>query len=397
MELKDIRCEVEKLAQLVEGWTQSGHIAQIERDLALEKFRALYDAVRFVQEPDAVVEQAEQETLMAVPLSIELGEMLNIDPASEPVADPEPEPTSEPQPEPTPEPMPEPLYAPEPEPIAEAEPEAIAVPAPAPVFTPKPEPESNPEPESDPDDVFEEVLIEISVAEPTPAPEPEIAPAPAPAPEPEIKPAPQPVIGSLFGMESDDTLRHKQKQRVIMSLYNTEPAAPESPRVAEPAPLPTPAPPVHDQPSPTVYDQPSPMPEPVISTPEPIAVAPEISEQEQDEVVFEEVSISSGAVLGEVINQDVQTLGDKLTQPHSSEMRREPITDLRRAIGINDKFLLINDLFGGDAEKFESVIETLNGFDDLDDCMIHIAENYIWNPNSDGAKLLMELLERKFA
>ena len=28
---------------------------------------------------------------------------------------------------------------------------------------------------------------------------------------------------------------------------------------------------------------------------------------------------------------------------------------------------------------------------------IYIAENYAWNANSDGAKFLMELLERKFA
>ena len=39
----------------------------------------------------------------------------------------------------------------------------------------------------------------------------------------------------------------------------------------------------------------------------------------------------------------------------------------------------------------------LNGFDDFDECMIYIAENYAWNANSDGAKFLMELLERKFA
>ena len=28
--------------------------------------------------------------------------------------------------------------------------------------------------------------------------------------------------------------------------------------------------------------------------------------------------------------------------------------------------------------------------------MIYIAEHFAWNPNSDGAKLMMELLERKF-
>ena len=44
-----------------------------------------------------------------------------------------------------------------------------------------------------------------------------------------------------------------------------------------------------------------------------------------------------------------------------------------------------------------TLIGTLNGFDDFDECMIYIAENYAWNANSDGAKFLMELLERKFA
>lgn len=107
-----------------------------------------------------------------------------------------------------------------------------------------------------------------------------------------------------------------------------------------------------------------------------------------------------GAVLGEVINPHVQTLADTIAPPHdiASELRRnEPVTDLRQAIGLNDKFLLIRDLFGGDAQAYERAIETLNDFDDLDDCMIFIAEHYAWNPNSDGAKLMMELLERKFA
>ena len=105
-------------------------------------------------------------------------------------------------------------------------------------------------------------------------------------------------------------------------------------------------------------------------------------------------------MLGEVINANVHTLADTIAPPHdiASELRRsESVADLHRAIGINDKFLMIRDLFGGDGEAFERAIEALNGFDNLDDCMIYVAENYAWNANSDGAKLLMELLERKFA
>jgi hypothetical protein len=82
----------------------------------------------------------------------------------------------------------------------------------------------------------------------------------------------------------------------------------------------------------------------------------------------------------------------------ASELRRsEPVTDLRRAIGINDKFLMIRDLFDGDARAYEAALDKLDAFGDFDDCMIYIAENYAWNANSDGAKFLMELLERKFA
>ena len=113
---------------------------------------------------------------------------------------------------------------------------------------------------------------------------------------------------------------------------------------------------------------------------------------DDDEPDFEEITLeaknTSGAVLGEVINHNVQTLADTIAPP------RDVASELR---GINDKFLMIRDLFGGDAAAYEAAIGTLNGFDDFDECMIYIAENYAWNANSDGAKFLMELLERKFA
>ena len=112
------------------------------------------------------------------------------------------------------------------------------------------------------------------------------------------------------------------------------------------------------------------------------------------------VAAESGAVLGEVINHDVRTLADTIAPPRdmASEIARsEPVTDLRRAIGINDRFLMIRDLFGGDADAYEQAITELDGFHDLDECMIYIAENFAWNSSSDGARFLMELLERKYA
>ena len=58
---------------------------------------------------------------------------------------------------------------------------------------------------------------------------------------------------------------------------------------------------------------------------------------------------------------------------------------------------IARDLFGGDMDACGRTIDRLNEFDDLDECMIYIAENFDWNPNSDGAKLLVDLIERKLA
>lgn len=103
-------------------------------------------------------------------------------------------------------------------------------------------------------------------------------------------------------------------------------------------------------------------------------------------------------VLADVIGQGVQTLADRIAAPlerGATLAGGEPVDELRGAIGVNDRFLLIRDLFAGDAAAYERAIDRLEEFDDLDDCMIHIAENYAWNPNSDGARLLTDLLERK--
>ena len=107
----------------------------------------------------------------------------------------------------------------------------------------------------------------------------------------------------------------------------------------------------------------------------------------------------AGAVLGEVMNHDVRTIADTIAPARdiaSALSHGSRVTELRRAIGLNDKFLLIRDLFGGNAAAYEQAVSELDAFDDFDDCMIHIAEHYAWNPDSDGARLLMELLERKF-
>ena len=106
----------------------------------------------------------------------------------------------------------------------------------------------------------------------------------------------------------------------------------------------------------------------------------------------------SEQVLGEVLKSDVRTIADIIAPKSTTveQIAKGAIRDINKAVGVNDRYLLIRDLFGGSAEEYERVVAVLNNFENLEDCMIYIDEHFDWNPNSDGAKMMMELLERKY-
>ena len=98
-----------------------------------------------------------------------------------------------------------------------------------------------------------------------------------------------------------------------------------------------------------------------------------------------------------------QTLGDKLESAEdtslAARLQRKPVSDLASAIGINDKFLLLNELFGGSMEKYNKSIRALNNFSTLLGAKTYMSELQIefqWNCESDAYKKLDNLVERRF-
>lgn len=130
------------------------------------------------------------------------------------------------------------------------------------------------------------------------------------------------------------------------------------------------------------------------------AEAEEIAEPIQpavERVVVEEQSAEEPKCLADVLGGGVKTLADAMASSDEPTTPLNRVTELRKAIGLNDKFLLVRDLFGGDVERYEATIDTLDEFEDLDECMIYIVENFRWNPDSEAARLIVSLLERKLA
>lgn len=90
-----------------------------------------------------------------------------------------------------------------------------------------------------------------------------------------------------------------------------------------------------------------------------------------------------------------QSVADSIACP-KGVAESTPVASLRAAIGVADRFLLINELFAGDSNAYESAIEVLDAQPSLDDCVIYISENYSWRANAEGTKLIMTLLQRKY-
>lgn len=374
MELKEIDKRLSRLGSMVESWRGKHSVANIERDMALEELRRLYDAIldysaeqgaqpRSVVRRPVVVDVAskdaepkEEATEGSSSVVVEFDDALDIDALLGITPDTEEKPVevvaTEEKPDEKPDEKPE-HKEDKPE-EKKDNPEAVTPQSPEVPETPQ-APQTPQSPETPEERPVEEAKDEKPADEPA-------------APTEEHKPT------SLFDL--DDIPVRSRSGRKMVQLYSDGYTG-RTP--VDPKPDPDPKPKAEPDPEPKPTPKPTPKPEP-----KPQSVA---------EVVAETKTVRVADVLG----GDVTTLGDKMASDDAPTTPFNKIASLRQAIGINDKFQMIRDLFAGDAARYEATIETLDEFDDLDECMIYIVENFHWNPDSEGAKLLVSLIERKLA
>jgi hypothetical protein len=111
-----------------------------------------------------------------------------------------------------------------------------------------------------------------------------------------------------------------------------------------------------------------------------------------------------GKELNEVMGINESSLNDKLKESVveiGHKLTDSPIRDLRKAIGINDRFLFINELFRGDEVMYERSIKTINSFR-----MFPEAEYWIerelkvklgWEEHKATTRHFYQLVKRRFS
>lgn len=396
MNIELIKSELEKLSLMLSSWEGDAEVSSIERDIALDKLKKIYDLVRFdskvvaatpvaapaVEEEPAEEEEKDVEVELIFAEEDELFTTLpdlvaeEDAPATEPslaseifasamavsplaesiITEEEPATAPEPEPAPIAEPEPEPV-AEEPAPIVEAEPEVEVEVATEP--EPVAEVEAEPEPviEVKPEPIVEvttEPEVEVEIEKPTKREEPRS-------------------LNSLFGLEEVQR-RPRTKHQRMMSIYSDSEPRPE--KVVDIS---------------KIFDMDVDAPKPMTSKAPERKAAP----QPTPAAVEEERTVT----IADAMAASTQTLADTLITPVAlgDDINHSKINSLRDGIGLNDKFLMIRDLFDGDDEAYDEAITALDSMETLDDCMIHIIENYAWNPDTEGSKFIMQLLERKLS
>lgn len=108
--------------------------------------------------------------------------------------------------------------------------------------------------------------------------------------------------------------------------------------------------------------------------------------------------------INDSISREENSLNEKLKDSKgelADKLNETPIRDLKKAIGINDRYLFINDLFKGDESMFERSVKTLNNFSILPEAEFWMQRELKmklgWKEDNLLAQQFVHLVRRRFS
>lgn len=140
-----------------------------------------------------------------------------------------------------------------------------------------------------------------------------------------------------------------------------------------------------------------------VVVPAPVAVAAPVVEQPV--IKFEEPAPQPQPDLTKTfvtppVQQMATSVNDNVTTDNTlaNKLRSKPITNIKSAIGINDKFQYLNDLFKGSVQDYNESLDALNNFGSLPEAEAHFNQlrvKFGWDMENPSASGLYELVVRR--
>jgi len=125
----------------------------------------------------------------------------------------------------------------------------------------------------------------------------------------------------------------------------------------------------------------------------------------EDDIENKKNEFATGKMeLNDLIKNEAFSINDQLKQREpevAHGFNDTPIRDLKKAIGINDRYLFINELFRGDEIMYERSLKTINGFNIFPEAQYWIERELKlklgWNNDSIAVEHFDQLVKRRFS
>lgn len=126
---------------------------------------------------------------------------------------------------------------------------------------------------------------------------------------------------------------------------------------------------------------------------DPVLETPTLAHQDE----IKELNEMMSRLSGESLNDRLKVARDDI----SSFLTDTPVRDLKKAIGINDRFVFVNELFRGDVDMYERSIKTINNFRILAEAEYWIERELKiklgWDDSSETGRQFYKLIKRRFS
>lgn len=143
----------------------------------------------------------------------------------------------------------------------------------------------------------------------------------------------------------------------------------------------------------------------IIETEEPEPIEEENMDEEYTPIIEEIDSPTKDSTINDTFSEETHTINERFeSESHSSSIAEahetEKISEIQKSISVNQRYMFLNDLFGGDREVYEQALNNVEHSASFDDSVELLVQNYSkkyeWDMNSDEVKELLKVIFKRF-
>ncbi len=122
--------------------------------------------------------------------------------------------------------------------------------------------------------------------------------------------------------------------------------------------------------------------------------------EEDSRIKFAEQKNSKTEIIADRLQNGQSFRNESLRQQVSSKdlssrLKSQPISDIGAAMGLNEKFSFIRELFNNDPDKFTETITILNHASNFNEAYSYLSDKFNWDMDDPQVQKLLDLTRRK--